>query len=222
MTEYTLLRSKRKTLTIQITKDAQVLVKAPLRLPAAEIERFVAAKSDWIAATLARVQDNLRKKQDFDPVKAGSLLLLGKSYPIRQADCAAFDGSAFLLPSRPYSELKPELVRLYRSLAAQIIPERVRIYSGQTGLVPSGVKITAADTRWGSCSGKNSLCFSWKLIFADLAAVDYVVVHELAHIREHNHSPRFWALVKEILPDYQLRKERLKTLQERLSEEDWN
>ena len=88
--------------------------------------------------------------------------------------------------------------------------------------MPSGVKITAADTRWGSCSGKNRLCFSWKLIFADLAAVDDVVVHELAHIREHNHSPRFWALVKEILPDYQLRKERLKTLQERLSEEDWN
>lgn len=222
MIEYSLLRSKRKTLSIQITKDAQVLVKAPLRLPAGEIERFVTEKSDWITAALARVQADLQSRQAFDPLSSGALLLLGESYPIREADCTAFDGRAFLLPAGSFAAHKPELVRLYRTLAAQVIPERVRFYSAQTGLVPSGVKITAADTRWGSCSGKNSLCFSWKLVLADLEAVDYVVVHELAHIREHNHSYRFWALVEEHLPDYRERQKRLKVLQERLAGEDWD
>ena len=222
MIEYTLLRSKRKTLSIQITKEAQVLVKAPLRLPAGEIERFVASKSDWIASTLAQVQAGLQNRQAFDPLRSGELLFLGKPYPICAADCAAFDGSAFLLPSRTFSELKPELIRLYRTLAAQVITARVRLYSERTGLLPSGVKITAANTRWGSCSGKNSLCFSWKLIFADLTAVDYVVVHELAHTREHNHSSRFWALVEEVLPDYRERKECLKALQGRLTGEAWD
>ena len=87
--------------------------------------------------------------------------------------------------------------------------------------MPSAVKINGAKTRWGSCSSKKSINFSWRLIKADDDVIDYVVVHELSHITEMNHSPNFWAIVENILLDYRERKVKLKRLQKRLSMENW-
>jgi hypothetical protein len=88
-------------------------------------------------------------------------------------------------------------------------------------VTPIAVKINSAKTRWGSCSNKKSLNFSWRLIMADDDVIDYVVVHELAHLREMNHSPRFWAVVEAVLPDYRERKLKLRALQAKLNREDW-
>ena len=89
--------------------------------------------------------------------------------------------------------------------AKELIPRRVAHYSAVMGLVPTGITITGAQKRFGSCSGKNRLCFSWRLMDYPDEAIDYVVVHELAHIRHHNHSRDFYALVASILPDYKER-----------------
>lgn len=93
-----------------------------------------------------------------------------------------------------------------RALAAEVIPQRVAHYSALMGLVPTGVRITGARKRFGSCSGKNSLCFSWRLMQYPPEAIDYVVVHELAHIRHHDHSAAFHALVAQYLPDHRERR----------------
>ena len=92
-----------------------------------------------------------------------------------------------------------------RALAAAELPRRVEYYSEKMGLYPTSVKITSAATRFGSCSGKNSICFSYRLMLYPPEAVDYVVVHELAHIKEKNHSARFYALVEMYMPDYRER-----------------
>lgn len=92
-----------------------------------------------------------------------------------------------------------------RALAAAELPRRVEYYSDKMGLYPTSVKITSAATRFGSCSGKNSICFSYRLMLYPPEAVDYVVVHELAHIKEKNHSARFYALVEKYMPDYRER-----------------
>ena len=88
-------------------------------------------------------------------------------------------------------------------------------------VTPIAVKVNSAKTRWGSCSGRNSINFSWRLIMADDDVIDYVIVHELAHIKEHNHSDRFWAVVASVLPDYKMRQAKLKILQKKLASEDW-
>ena len=93
--------------------------------------------------------------------------------------------------------------------AGEILPGRVAYYSRLMGLTPTGVKITAARTRYGSCSPKNSLCFSCFLMECPDEAVDLVVVHELAHIREKNHGPNFYALLGSVLPDYRERRKLL-------------
>jgi len=77
-------------------------------------------------------------------------------------------------------------------------------------LYPTGLKITSARTRFGSCSSKNSICFSWRLMYYPEPAIDYVVVHELAHIAHKNHGPQFWALVERYLPDYRARRAMLR------------
>lgn len=105
--------------------------------------------------------------------------------------------------------LTNEKIAELKDKAAIIIPERVNYYSNIMGLKPTGVKITSAQKRWGSCSGKNSLCFSYMLMLYPTEAIDYVVVHELAHIRYHNHSKEFYRLIEKYMPDY---KNRIKLL----------
>lgn len=103
-------------------------------------------------------------------------------------------------------QVSPEEEARLRTLAAEVIPQRVAYYSRVMGLVPTGVRITGAEKRFGSCSSKNSLCFSWRLMQYPPEAIDYVVVHELAHIRHHDHSAAFHALVAQVLPDHRERR----------------
>lgn len=164
MVEYTLIRSRRRTLGLEITRDLQVLVRAPLRLSQREIDRFIESHTQWIIEKLA-VQQRRRETEQSRAVT-------------------------------------PEQERELRRLAKETIPPLVAHYASLMGVTPAGIKITSARTRFGSCSGKNSLCFSWRLMQYPPQAVDYVVVHELAHIRHHNHSREFWSFVEQIMPDY--------------------
>lgn len=168
--DYTLIRSSRRTMALEITRDGRLLVRAPQRAPQAVIDRFVASHADWIAAHL----EKQRQRAQAHP-------------PLTEDEIAAL-----------------------RQKARDILPGRVAHYAGRMGVTPTGVKITGAKTRFGSCSAKNSLCFSLYLMAYPDAAVDYVVVHELAHIRHKNHSPAFYAEVAKVMPDYRERRKLLK------------
>ncbi len=172
MVAYTLIRSSRRTLGLEIAADLSVVVRAPRRCPQREIDRFVAAHEDWIEKHRA-----IRRARNNSPMAR---------------------------------EIAPSEEKRLRGIAAQVISARVQYFSSLMGLVPTGVKITAAQKRFGSCSAKNSLCFSWRLMQYPPAAIDYVVVHELAHIRYHNHSAAFYALVEQYLPDYREREQLLR------------
>ena len=94
--------------------------------------------------------------------------------------------------------------------AREILPPKIAHYAALLGVQPTGVTVTGARTRWGSCSGKNRLSFSWRLMQFPEEAIDYVVVHELAHIRHHDHSPAFYALIESVMPDHRQRRALLK------------
>ena len=171
MENFELIRSRRRTLALEITKDCRVLVRAPLRLPQARIDAFVASHEAWIQAHLEQQ---------------------------RQRAASA--------PPPP----TPEEITALKAEARAILPEKVAYWSQKMGVRPTGLKITTARKRYGSCSGKNSLCFSCFLMNCPEEAIDLVVVHELCHIREKNHGPRFYALLEQYLPDYKERKKLLK------------
>jgi predicted metal-dependent hydrolase len=223
MTDYTLTRSNRKTIGLYV-RNGSVEVRAPLKVPKADIESFVRSKQEWIEKTLARSAANAEKREAFALDYGGTVTYLGRERPIaaRPGDRVGFDGSAFYMPpDLAPGQIKGACVQIYRMLAKRDLTAKTLAFAERMGVMPLSVKINGAKTRWGSCSAKRSINFSWRLIMADDDVVDYVVVHELAHITQMNHSPRFWTLVAAVLPDYEERQERLKELQARLNAEDW-
>jgi len=134
-----------------------------------------------------------------------------------------FDGDAFVIPAGLSAEsIKNAVIWIYRQEAAKILNEKLRKFSAIMNARYSGFRVTAAKTRWGSCSSKKSLCFSWRLLMAEDDVIDYVVVHELAHTFEMNHSPRFWAFTGRVIPDYTEKKKKLRRLNEALASQDWD
>jgi len=229
MISFTLIRSKRKTVAIYISGGAESLcggveVRAPLRMPKRDIDRFVASKEKWITDKLTHAREQAERREAFTPGYGDTVMLRGAQYAItaRSGTRAGFDGEVFYMPPGLEPEqIKKLCVQIYRRLAKAYLPERVAAYMEQMGAAPAAVKINGAKTRWGSCSSKRSVNFSWRLMMADDGVIDYVVVHELTHLSEMNHSPRFWAIVESILPDYRERQKRLRALQERLAGENW-
>ena len=173
---YTLKRSKRRTLSIVITKEGTLEMHAPWFSTIAEIERFLVLKQAWILAKLAEKQQRLEELQRR-----------------RAAD-----------PLTP--EQHAYLKKLYRDKAAEYIPQRCAYYAGILGVSYGRISIREQKTRWGSCSAKKNLNFNWKLMLAPPDVLDYVVVHELCHLIHLDHSPAFWALVGSVLPDYRARR----------------
>ena len=211
---YTVVRTARKSIAIHITPAGMVEVRAPRAMPRAAIDRFVQEKAGWIARKLAEVaaRNALRAVHGFSP--GYTLPFLGREYPVRETSGphALFDGECFLMPHGLTDESRSrEAERLYRTFAREWVQRAVARYAPIVGAWPAGVGISGARTRWGSCSAKGRLNFSYRLMFVPEDAADYVVVHELAHLIEHNHSVRFWAQVERVLPDRKAREALLKT-----------
>ena len=222
MREYKLIRSKRKTLGLYI-RDGALEVRAPLKAPQRDIDKFVASKEKWIRNKLAHSEEQVKSRESFRLDYGDTILYLGGEYPIvaKACDCAGFDEGFYMPPGLSSEEIKSTCVQIYRSLAERDLTNRALDFSKQMSCAPAAVKISGAKTRWGSCSSRKSLNFSWRLIMADSDVVDYVVVHELAHLEQMNHSQKFWAIVEGVLPDYRERKKRLLKLHRRLAKEDW-
>jgi predicted metal-dependent hydrolase len=224
MITYTLIRSHRRTVAIHITKAAAVEVRAPLKMAKSDIDSLIAEKENWINSHLVCRERLNKEKNTFTLNYDDAIIFCGKLYPIRCKDGtrAGFDGECFYLPPNlPPGGVKSAVVQIYKETIKRIVKDKVDEYASQMNLTPKAVKITNAKTRWGSCSGKNSINFSWRLVMADEDVIDYVIVHELSHIKEHNHSRRFWAVVRSVLPDYKERQKKLKQLQEKLASQDW-
>lgn len=171
--EYRLVRSSRTTLAIQITRQGEVVVRAPRHCPKSFVEAFLKEKQAWIE----RKQWELKQQE-----------------AVRGEEGKA----AFTLPGTPAEEA------VYRAQASEVFARKAAYYAARMGVTYNKITIRDQKTRWGSCSGKGNLNFNWRLVLAPVPVLDYVVVHELAHRREMNHSSRFWDVVGEIMPDYQI------------------
>ncbi|HSJ86637.1 MAG TPA: SprT family zinc-dependent metalloprotease [Anaerolineales bacterium] len=199
-----IIRSKRRTLAIQIKNDGSLIVRAPNRATNTAIREFVEQHQAWIERKQVQARSVVVElPKQFVPGE--KFLFLGEAYPLEivkhQKQPLILDGSFKMSES---ASRRAELVfeRWYREQAREILQERLDWFANQYGFQYQGIKITSAKTRWGSCNAKGALNFSWRLILAPLEQVDYVVVHELAHTVHHNHSKRFWRKVETIVPNY--------------------
>lgn len=208
-----LIRSQRKTVSLTIQRDGLLIVRAPLKMPEKNIREIVAQKEAWILKHQAARQTAPEKK----PYRPGdSLPLLGKPIPLKvipgqQATLTWLDGQRLELSEAGLPHTALLIKRWYQARAREYFTARVAELANQFQLQPAAIRITSARTRWGSCSAKNRLAFTWRLVMAPPAVVDYVILHELAHIAVKNHSPQFWQKVGSMLPGYAQQRQWLKT-----------
>lgn len=171
--KFQIIRSARRTLSLEITRSGQVIIRAPKHMPEAEIQKFVRDKSGWLQKHLQKretEQEALKEAGRFTEEEIGKMIRLAK----------------------------------------QVIPDKVAYYARLMGVTYGRISIRRQKSRWGSCSREGNLNFNCLLMMAPAEVLDYVVVHELSHRLEMNHSTRFWAHVGDVLPDYRNAKKWLK------------
>lgn len=211
--QYELVRSNRRTLAITIDGSGRCVVRAPMRMPMAEIKKFIEEKRSWIENKLCEIELKTELAPREPELKEGAeWVIAGNSVRIKFIAGAAKDYAQFAPDGFICSKKlgRPGLIKFLRGFARDLFYWRVDKYAQVIGVKPLGVKVSEAQTRWGSCSAQNVLNFSWRLIFAPPALIDYVVVHELCHIGCMNHSPAFWQRVAAVMPDYKQRRQALK------------
>ncbi|MCL2766469.1 MAG: M48 family metallopeptidase [Peptococcaceae bacterium] len=224
MDKYTLIRSKRKTVALYI-RDGYLEVRAPQRMRLRTIEGYIATHEDWIRGNLAESRIMLDMRENFSLNYGDTITLRGAEYMItaRNGKEAGFDGRTVYLPPGLSSEqIKSVCKQVYRRLAKACFVSKVERFGRLMGVVPLAVKVSSAKARWGSCTRKGNINFTWRLMMAEDEVIDYVVVHELAHLTELNHSERFWTIVEQVLPDYHIRRNKLRDLQNKLNRENWD
>lgn len=212
---YQVIRSRRLTagISLSIHPEKGLVVKAPFWVPDLIIRNFVEEKADWIREHQAKIKPALPEKR----YEAGekhlyfgqeySLVLLPHEIPIRtraeivgdELHLSFFNGH---LGTKRTEEIKEAILRLYLETGIGILTEKVNYYSSQIGVEYSRIDIKKVSSIWGSCSASNKLSFNRKLIMAPHEVVDYVIIHEVAHLVHRNHSSRFWGLVAQYDPHY--------------------
>lgn len=206
-------RSNRRTLSLSILKDGQIVVKAPLKMSNETISKFIFEKQSWIQEKLAFLHNN---RQKFDNVLSyKKFLLFGNEYDIKLASVKKIqtsnDDMTILVPVQtPKDKIIPKLVQWYKKYAKTILEERVAYLSNIMKLTPTSLKITDTKGRWGACNSRGVISFNFRVVMLDPSIIDYVIVHELCHLVEMNHSQKFWNLVFSFLPSAKTTKQKIK------------
>lgn len=162
--KYTLIRSGRKTLSIEVNKNMEIIIRAPKKCSEKAIEAFAKKYESWAENALKKTAERLKNAAE---------------YEINENDREK-----------------------YIQLAKKVLPEKTAYWGKIMGLEPSYVKITSAEKRFGSCNSKNGICYSYRIMAYPEKAIDYVVVHELSHIKHKNHSAEFYGFIEKYMPDY--------------------
>ena len=203
---YLLRRSQRRTFSLHVDERG-VRVNAPVAAPLREIEGFVRQHEAWLLERLEQHAQVARRVR-FEPVDGATLPLLGRACRLRLVAGARrvewsgdTDGAELLkLPSS--GDLARRLVTALKTRAITRFEGRVEEYCLRLGVPVPAVRLSSARTRWGSCSSLSGIRLHWRLIHLRPELSDYVVAHEVAHLVEMNHSPRFWSVVEVLCPQW--------------------
>lgn len=211
--EYEIIYSNRQRLQISVERDKSVIVRAPEGTSLATIESALEKKKLWLYEKTKHPQKYQERRKERAYISGTSILYLGKEYKLdfinEDSEGVRFDGR-FLL-SKAHAHLAEHyLNEWFLEEARRIITPKVESYARKLGVRYNQVLISNLKYRWGSCTPKNNLNYNWRLIKAPISVIDYIIVHEIAHLLESNHTRRFWAIISVQLPKYPEAKEWLK------------
>ena len=217
---YAIRRSRRRKKTVAVTVDADggVLLVAPERFPTDRLDALVRRKAPWIARRLRHLQTHDPPPAPREFVSGESVRYLGRHYRLKVVTGAGGDaklhGGWLHVPAPDGAEraahVRAALVAWFRRHAAERLPERVEAWRAKAGVEMPRVVIANQRKRWGSCDRNGTIRLNWRIIQAPMRLVDYVVVHELVHLRHPGHGRDYWQAVGRVLPDYERRREDLR------------
>ena len=192
---------RRKKLSITVERDRSVVVKAPTGTSLEKIQQVVESRKQWL-------YEKIHHEQKYRPplhppgkelVNGESLLYLGRSYQLELIDTIkdiALVNNRFLVPTHQQQKRGEVFRKWYIQQSKEVILPRVQYYAERLGVDFNQAKITSSKYRWGSCTTNDNVTFNWRLIKAPMFVINYVIVHELVHFLEPNHTPRFWGIIR--------------------------
>jgi predicted metal-dependent hydrolase len=218
--DYAFRRGRRRTIGFTVNADG-LTVAAPRWVGIAEVEEAIREREAWIFTKLAEMQRHRAATPQVRWEEGGTFPYLGETITLRltsstrRAISVIFDRGARTLtvslpPDASATQLKDRVQAWLQNEARALFRERLAVFEARLGVRHRVLRLSSAKTRWGSCSADGRILLNWRLIHFPLSSIDYVVAHELAHLKEMNHSPRFWATVADILPEYQSAREHMK------------
>ncbi len=207
-----IIRSKRKTLSVAIDHFGRVTVRAPRNCDEKRIFAFLTEKESWIVRKKKEIE-GAGMRLPPENLDGYRLLLLGDLYTLS----VGFEKKVRLNNEQkilylPIDKPRERLVKWLKDNAKRIFAELTESKAREMGVTVKSVSVTSAKTRWGSCLADNAVRYSFRLLYMEKDLVEYVVVHELAHVRHKNHSPAFWREVEKFVPNWRERRKRLKAL----------
>ena len=213
--EYSLQKSARKTASIYIERDGSVSLLVPESLDERQIEELIENKRRWIYTSLAEWNDLNSAGVQRSFVNGQGFLYLGRSYRLKIVDeqdlpLKLLNGHFCLRRSELNEKTESVFRKYYRTKGSELIPQRIAKFQDRMGVTTGVIRIQELGNRWGSCTNNGSVSFHWKCLMGPLSIIDYIVVHELAHLKHPNHSDAFWNEVDKVMPDYRDRKDWLR------------
>lgn len=217
--EFTLIRSDRKTADIVIERSGDVIVRAPNGIDDERVREAVADRALWVHRSLAEWEDLNSSRRHRPLVQGQGFAYLGRSYrlkfiedsdvPLRLKN-GRWELSETFVAREGAAAARKAFRDFYATKGFQIFTERVRQLAPCVGVEPGQVAVKELGYHWASCGGSGALNFHWKTLMAPQTVIDYIVVHELCHLRHRDHSDAFWNEVDKVLPQYRERKEWLR------------
>ncbi len=204
--------SKSLSIRISVNAKAQVIVSAPKLIPEFIIRKFVEGQKDWIESSLAKVKKNQVA------VKTDELYIFDKKYQVIINNAASrmgvtVSGETILvnnLSAKTPAKIQQQIEDFLKKTATKYVSTRTAILAKQMGISYKRIAMREQSSRWGSCSSHGNLNFNWRLVHYPPAIIDYVIIHELAHRKEMNHSKKFWEIVRAHDSEYLIHKGQLR------------
>lgn len=207
-----IVRSHRRSLSITVTKEGKLVVHAPMKLKLKEILKYISEKEKWIVSKQKEVETRLNINKDITSYK--KVLFLGKKYSITKIaglKKIELTDDKIVLPAKfEDKDIPNKIKKWYIENAKKILSERLEFFADLMQLDYSGLTINNSKTRWGSCDINRNIKLNFRLVMLPHKCVDYVIVHELAHIVEFNHSKDFYKIISLVIPNYKLEQKILK------------
>ncbi len=211
---YELKKTNRKTISLTIERNNDIIIKAPLHATDEKVEDFFVRKQLWIYTKLEEKKQFMDCPDKKEFVDGEGFYYLWRMYKLQLVDNVdykiTFQKNTFFL-NRQYTNIWKELfIEWYKQRFEKRVTSRIKLLSNIHGLHPTKVSVKELKNRWGSCTSDNKLNFHWKVMLAPLWVIEYIIIHELCHIKVKSHSPKYWDLLAKHMPDYEWYKDWLK------------